>query len=294
METLADRVFEVFDAYFRLLDEAPVTATGFFVSEDDKERYETRFMYAFRKHEAALYHYGNVLRFLREDSESANSARMLPVTDSRIAKKVMRRSTSANHYVHELWAFLAALKSALDFLASASYRHLGGKHGDSIGHLLRLVNRGGTGPILDQVRSHQAWLEGIRFYRDHVVHRQITGVTSGYEVHEIGDVSTNAMYPVVIPRSPDMDLMDTRRAMMLEDGPRGLFSFESEAWSESAGGTKRLVEHRIEYTPAPGYIYIEEFMRCHLDAFYAFLADMIQGLTALEFKAAYEKHGTWP
>ncbi len=131
-----DEVSLILDKYFKLLDEEPINSDGFFSGVDDKEKYETSFMYAFRKYKAALYHFENVRRLDNSDFEKAGIDQ---IANSKISKTPFLTATkisfSANYYVYELSAFLEAVKSCLDFLASAIECQLKGIKLDSISTL---------------------------------------------------------------------------------------------------------------------------------------------------------------
>ncbi|GAI04493.1 unnamed protein product, partial [marine sediment metagenome] len=57
MKMSNNSVWYVLDEFFKKLDNAPISSKNIFSNEDDKQNYETKFMYAFRKYQAAKYHY---------------------------------------------------------------------------------------------------------------------------------------------------------------------------------------------------------------------------------------------
>ena len=281
-------IYQTLEAYFGRLDDAPVSRVGICASEESKQWYETVLMHAYRKYQAAKYHYGNLTKFLEEDSRQDTPVELPKELAARNVTMRSKRSIDVDRYAHELSAFLAALKSALDFTATACYRHFKGLHGDGISHLLHLEESGKTGPILDQVRHHHKWLIKLRSYRDQVVHRKVLTLQSYYEFHTIGGKSSAARCPVVVPECLDVNVLDTRRSRMQDDVPLGIESCEMKMWEQHEDGTKKLISYSKEYSPAPGYLSIDEFMRGHLAAFSDFFLDIISVLDTLDFKTIVE------
>jgi len=279
------KIFEVLDKYFKRLDNVPISPTGMFTSESDKERYETFFMYAFRKYLAAIYHYENVRGFIKADE--ANAQKILPpnLEKYQASKMVMKISRNADHYAYELSAFLEALKSSVDFLSAACSPHLPGIELDGIGTLIKLVNkRSKTGPIFDEVKRNLKWIERLRSYRHHVVHRRIISTSSGYEKRVVEDVAKTVVHPVIIPESPPSYVPDTRmrRAMKEET-----FSFDS-SWSEvrvkTADGKEKNLYHSFAYYPPADFVAIEDFMESHLNSFEKFFTEIVHALSSLDFR----------
>ena len=137
-----NRVYPILDKYFKLLDEEPLKSNSLFSTHDDKEKYETSFMYAFRKYRAALYHLENISRLKNNDFKKVGIRRMpnTKISHSRFKYKT-KTSFSADYYVYELSAFLEALKSCLDFLAAAIECHLKGIQLDSLTTLKKLAKK---------------------------------------------------------------------------------------------------------------------------------------------------------
>ena len=292
------QVYEALERYFKKLDHAPLSPSTILSSENDKERYETAFMYAFRKYAAAEYHYRRVSRFI--EAEKAHLEDTPPIDFSglsvakgpniQLPKGVFKFQMSADHYVYELSAFLEALKSSLDFIAAACSPHLRGIEMDSISTLIRLVRKDQSGPILDQVKGNIEWLERLREYRHHVVHRRVISAASGHEVHTVGDSTKKVRHPVVIPVDPPAYIPDTRHSRMLDDVSEdegnipGLSRTSSEV-SVSTDDVTLFRDFSVEYRSAPGWIAIEEFMKSHLDTYESFFMQLIEALTELDFTA---------
>lgn len=283
-------VFEVLNNYLIKLDNAPISPDGMFTSERDKERYEKTFIYAFRKYQAAIYHYKNVQRFIEAEKADMKTSMIPDVTTGantkfRPSKLAISISRTADHYVYELSAFLGVLRSSIDFLCTACAPHLSGIKMDSVTTLIKLVEkRGKSGPIIDVVRNNIEWLKELRSYRDHFVHRQIISSLSGYEKHSIGDITKTVRYPVVIPKSLPFYAPDTRRERMMDDELSRLDFSMGEARIITEDGNEEIVYLFIEYDPSSDFIAIEDFMKLHLSSYEEFFAQVIQSLEKLEFK----------
>ena len=125
---------------------------------------------------------------------------------------------TADHYIYELSAFLTALKSCLDFFATACSSHFVGTHADSIRTLIHGVEqKGKSGPVFHLISKHLAWLKQVREYRHHLVHRMVLAASAGHEIHRRGRHLKAVTYPVAVPQSTPSYVPDTRRHRMLGD-----------------------------------------------------------------------------
>jgi len=278
------RIFEVLDGYFEKLDVAPISPTGMFTCISDKERYETLFMYAFRKYKAATYHYENVKAFIKADKANGQKLLSSRLAKPQVSKIVMRISRTADHYTYELSAFLEALKSSVDFVATACTPHFSGIEFDSIRTLMKLVEkRGKTGPIFDEVKRSLEWLKRLRSYRHHVVHRRVISTSSGYEKRVINGIAKTAIHPVIIPESPPPYILDTRRGRAMEES-LGLDSSLIEMHAKTADGKEKILDYSFAYYPPAGFTAIEDFMESHLNSFKKFFTEIIYALSDLDFR----------
>ena len=279
-------IYQILDKYFQKLDKVPIKTDGFFKQESDKERYETHFMYSFRKFQAALYHFNNVIEFLKKDfkleKEFSIKAELIDNDLKTKGYKIRSRTTteiSSNHYVYELSAFLEALKSAIDFLAAACKNHFKGIDLDSITPLIRLVKKGKTGHILNQIKKHIYWLEKIRSYRHHLVHRRLFNISTLWKSISIGDKESSSYRPIVIPKNPPKFVLDTRKNRLIRDS----FGIEIPYIESSLTIDDEITDHKIEYVITEDYISIEEFMKKNLNSFKEFFADIVKDLTPMNF-----------
>ena len=279
-------IYSVLDNYLKQLDSVSIKSDGFFRQEDDKDHYETLFMYSFHKFQATKYHYNNVLKFLTRSFKSEKGASLkAELLDSNLKTKGWTANTitttkiSSNYYVYELSAFLEALKSAIDFLAAACEIHLKGIKLDSITPLIRLVSKGKTGPIIDQVKKHLVWLENIRSYRHHLVHRKLFTISSVTKSIFKGDKESLIHAPIVIPKKPPRYTPDTRKNRLL----RNSFGLEVPYIESTITIDDKIIDYNLEYLITEDYILIEEFMKNNLYSFNEFFVDIINDLTNLNF-----------
>jgi hypothetical protein len=279
---------ESLDQVLRLLDAAPAEPGELFPSQASKERYESMLLFSLRRFQAAAYHFdrvGSVLLDYRdyiltlELPERPRTHEQLVQTSARITGTL---DTSKLEY--EFSAFLAAIKSSLDFLATAAMWHLRGMDGDSISNLLKLVRKGCSGPIVDEVAAEMPWLEHIRGYRDHLIHRLLIDLTSGFHVSAYGDQVSRAVFPVFVPVETPKYVPDTRASRMMsvhaESPPHSVVT-ESSASITFPDGRVETRDHTVRIDPAEGYRPIQEQMRIELDA-HARFANAVLGRIVTE------------
>ncbi len=276
-------IFNVLNHLFERLDNAPITPEGMFSSEDKKERYETAFMYSFRKHQAACYHYENVQRFIEEARIKAQKLEGLKNTNI-----VMEVARTAEHYAYELSAFLEALKSSIDFLAIACSPYLTGIEIRSISTLMRLVQKKRKGPIFDEIIRNLDWIESLRSYRHHVVHRRIISTSNGYEKINLGGITKTIIHPIIIPKSPPPYVPDTRKIRAYEASV-GLDYFWSELRANSDDGSDLVQNYNKADNLSHDFVVIEEFMKKHLNSFKGFFTGIISTISDLDFKPISNK-----
>ncbi len=282
--------YTITDEYFKKLDAAPISPDGFFTSENDKERYETQIMYAFRKYRSSLYHYNNVLGLLQKDEDSAIRASRR--TNEMIQKKGMQKaevvvgfSVTKDEYVYELAAFLEAIKSSVDFLAIVCAKHLPRiRKLTSINTLMKCVRKKRAGSIYDEVKKHLEWLDYMRSYRHHVVHRSIITVNLRRETRAIGGESETYQFPIVIPQNPPRYVPDTREARAMEDGGEGINCIESKEWIETANGKRKVLNQSMSFFASKGYVVLQQFMEQQIESYVEFAEDIITALSNLNFQ----------
>lgn len=277
------------DELLKAIDDAPTAPDHpIFKKWDDKEYFETQLMFSFRKQQAAEHHIGNVKSML-ETAEAAAIAAMK--NKGKPAKNAVASTASlivnsgpSTAYVHELSAFLAAVRSGLDFLGVAAARTMPGIVAHSIHTLEKMVDKGQQGGILEVVKTHQAWLAELRDYRDEVVHRQVVQTPAeGWLVSTKGKTS-KAIIPIVVPRRTPKRAFDTRRSRMMDnDVPLGLDRMESHGEVTFPDGTIKTIQHKVSFRPSASHIPIVELMTYHLLEYRKFSAAMFAVITKSGF-----------
>lgn len=279
--------YTAIENHFQLLDALTPSEENIISSEKDKSTYETHLMYVYRKYQAAEYHCENIKGYLVQDrkfheaivSNERSISSLIPG-----ARRQSRVSWSADYYVYELSAFLEAIKSSLDFLALVSAKYLPGITTDSIRTFIRGAQRGRDDPITSLIAERLEWFVNIREYRHHLVHRMIINAHSSHEVREAGGKTQKISYPVIIPESTPTFVPDTRESRMSDDEIKGFDIAETHIRITNENGSDEIIEHRIEITPAAGYVSIEEFANYHLEQYEEFFIELIEVLNALDFR----------
>jgi len=280
---------EHLEKLLKAIDDAPLNGEKRFFSKfADKEYYETQLMFAIRKRQAADYHLRNVRRHLRADLKAAQRAAARHTSDS--SKKAAFSAsvmTSNTEFVHELGAFLAAIRSGIDFVTVVATKSISGVQAHSIATLIKLTEEGKSAPVLDVVSSHLEWIGSIRDYRDEVVHRLVVAApASGWRVSHHGKTSVSTL-PVVIPKKIPARASDTRRSRMMEmEVPLGLNESRSHVSVTFDDGRTEVLAHSVSYSPAKGYVSIEKYMKDQLASYDAFLSDVFEVLAHLKFQPA--------
>ena len=283
---MTDAAGSAFEALLKVLDAASVGPDQPILrSPDDVVYVETQLTFAMRKRGAARYHLANVERLSAEMIEQAHrsaaaAAEGLPPH----AKTRISATMSQDAFAHELSAFLVAIRSGLDFVATIAARSTKGVTAHSIHDLEKMVGKGRTGPVLNIVKRHAAWLKALRDYRDEIVHRLVMAAPPGGWVMSKDGKVASAILPVVVPVATPRRRADTRRARMMEDEvPWGLTLSHRTATVTYPDGTREVTEHEVIYAPGPGHVLIETFMDDQLKAYDAFLAEIMSVLAMLAF-----------
>jgi hypothetical protein len=284
------RVEAVLDDLLRKLDAARLSKDGPFRSLDDKEHYETRVMCAYRKYQAARYHLQNVRTLIGGDSvEDHCSLPEVPDMKGVTVTEIRATTTvSADQYAYELSAFLASLRSALDFLAMACRPCLKGVMLDSIGTLIRMAQKPSVdlgNPVFAAVKKNISWVLELREYRDQVVHRMVMTMYRRKETRVMGGLARTACTPIVVPEKPPRYLPDTRNSRMMAEQPLTGIDSSVTMRSVTYGNAKTLVvEHSVSFLPSSGYIPIESFMEKQLTTFEGFFVSMVRAIGRLGFQ----------
>jgi hypothetical protein len=284
MKTTISVPFDLLDDYFSKMDAAPVGGDSIFADERAKQRHESILMYAFRKYRAACYHAGNVKRLLGDAVSDTDSPALLDTAllpDGAGAEVSVTRT--ADPFVYELAAFFEAAKSSLDFLATASCVYLKGKETDSIKTFIRCAKQKQPGGhVFDVVKRDVVWLEEVRAYRHHLVHRMVITASVGEAIQRHGKLVKRVKHPVAVPKSTPSYFPDTRRSKMIQDRSC-LDCTRSQTMVQHADGSQEIVDLSIEYSPSKGYAEISELMALHLQRLEEFFCNIIREIEKLKF-----------
>lgn len=288
----------VLDELFIALDAAPYDS-GAIKKEADKEIYETYLMFAFRKLQAAKYHSSNIEKMLNAATSKATKmaleghALKKGSTKLKMTKSTIKVQETPLGYAYELVAFLAAIRSALDFLAQVSAMHFKGVKADSVSVLMKLAGKGMTGPLLDEFIAKLDWLTLIRDYRGQLIHRMVMMPKGGWTSVKFSDTVSTEMHPVVVPKTTPKFMPDTRVSRMMDGELElpGVLESSSSSWITYSGGTKTVQSHSLSYTAAPGFLLIEDFTKLHAGELEGLFIAIVKKLTELKFAMAPIKIG---
>lgn len=293
-------IYNILDRHLNLIDKATICENSIFKREHCKEKYETYLMYAFRKYKAANYHYGNVIRFLNEDKESyenhiiklkefQNTHKMLDGINIKVMEKVSRCRRSSDIYIYEISAFLASIRSCLDFLTIVSSMYLSGMESvDSVSSIIKKIRTSDfTCTIFECFKKHTEWIELLRKYRDKLIHNLTLSASSGYEHHTKNGKEKLVIYPVVIRTDikdlPDRKFIpDTRNTIFHNDGE--VFDVQASEVIIRNGDEEELQDFEIKFLAPIGYMEVSEFLADHLEAYIKFFTDLIAAFEQLDFQ----------
>jgi hypothetical protein len=259
------------------------------------QRYETLITYAWRKRLAAQYHLTNVESLLGEDAtEHQKADRLLEgmakshlADGSRIDASVEFRNAT-NHYAYELSAFLEALKSSVDIAAEAVAMAVPGVSANySITPLLKAAVSPTRNTVLAVIQDYRHWLEALREYRHHLVHRLMPSLQSGYRAESRDGIRASSPLPVVVPQRTPSYVPDTRESRSHHDDeapPKGLELLTGTASVKIGDARQKLLHFELRARPAQGYVPIQQFMREHLDTHEKFFASLLKAVEVDAFK----------
>jgi hypothetical protein len=275
------------DELFDLLDETKLSDATIIRSDLFKEHYESLVMFAFRKLQAARYHQGRVNELIESKANQIDKLLSHGVPNSKVATATIKTRSTANEFAFELCAFLAAIRSAIDFLARVCAAHSKG-HDDttSITTFLKALKNGKKGPLLGVIGKHKGWLEHLQSYRDYLVHRLVISTNAGGQRTWKNGVLSTTIYPVIVPTETPKHVPDTRRARLMEEPAMNFNVATSEAVAIFPDGTRTILENTTAISPGSGYIRIEDLMKREMEAFELFFHDFIDAVISLKFEWA--------
>ncbi len=281
------------DAILTELDKAQPDTANIFKNGADKELYETYLMCAYRRANAAKYHLSKVNELLTAAAAKAAEKAHIHNLENLHPKLTITKSTisvseTRLEYAYELVAFLTAIRSALDFLATVCSLHFKNLEADSIKTFIKLSSQGKSGPLLEEITKHIDWITFIRKYRDQMIHRVIIMPKGGWFSTASNGTITTTSYPVLVPAAPPKFALDTRRARMLDEemGLPGIMETSTTISVTNAAGKVSVLTQTVESDAAPGYVHIEEFMNANLKSFEQLFSEILARLIELKFELA--------
>jgi hypothetical protein len=167
----------------------------------------------------------------------------------------------ASEIAYELDALLAAIRSSIDFSARVLGLHLGMDRRISVTKVLNVVKTTPNHPF-SFLLGWASWIGSIKRYRDECTHYRALRLQTGYEAIQRHGVLASTLRPVVIPLVHGNDQPETRMDQIMYyplEYPVGLDRSHGSTTVRAQDGTIERFEHSVEYTPADGYILVEQF-----------------------------------
>lgn len=282
------KLYTKLENHFKYLDECNLLENKILKSQANKERYESCIMFAFRKFQSLAYHLNNTITLLDKETEllAKKIDQLAELKDLKLIKITNKVKKDSYEFIYELSAFLAALKSCLDFLAEVSSFYLKGiKVNYSISPLLKLIKTRHS-KILGFIKSNAKWINYICEYRHPIVHRLVINPQSGYEVHQLKNKSSQVLYPVLIPKTKPNFITDTRRHRIMDNDndslPNAIYS--EEICTVTKNGVEEVLHFNVNIEPSDDYIRIEDFIKDHKSKCEDFFIALIEIFNELNFE----------
>ncbi len=263
-------------------------------SSDSREWLETDIWELQYRLDRITYHRDNLLRMLRVPSAISNSLSTTrgapaqstqPLRKGQATRRNQRASSRSSGVVwdsklgFELSALLAAVRAALDVLASIVARFFRGyaQHRCSMGDLgKKLQEYSGDEQLLIVIHNHWVqWARDLREYRDELIHRSTIRTKRRTETYSFtlghlqdeGRVKfepvTRSVEPaVVVPRKPKREKMTRQHMLVYDDWYRdeGYSVIETYATVTLPDGTEFLMDMERRLDPATAtHVSLEEF-----------------------------------
>lgn len=295
----ADQLQAAYEAFFALLDAAPVREGSALPTERAKEWLETNLLPALARASAAEHH----LKRLREEIskiERMRDERVLSLKSGPIPGGLSTATITTQvrfpvePIAYEIEALLAAVRSSIDFTAQALAMFLKGVgRVRSVTTLRELAEKHASEPFAPLIKKWDPWIELLKDYRDKFTHYRTLRGESGYRITRKGDEVFATAIPFVIPeRPPEKDVPDTR-ARRAENGDHsnGLVFTESTGEAHLPDGSRMLLHFAEEWAPATGFIEATDFCEKHLASLRQFIAEALHEMKATKFEMPSRPHG---
>ena len=284
-------VYNAADIFLKALDAAPTGARTVLKDQASKDWMETSVLRALAKLDAAAYHCSTVARLIESAHDEAKAlagpVEYPSTANLKPTKMTVAGAFSVQEVAFEIDAFLAAARASIDFGGTLIALHLGMNRRTSISKVLDFLNKTPKAAFASLL-LRAPWIESLKAYRDECVHYRALRTQTGYEAVRLKGALAIAILPVVVPQEIGEDQPDTRaeRYGMHRDDeglPEGLD--KSECWGEvtMGDGGAHVLEHSICYSPAAGYVRVEEFCAQHLDKLREFLVHAFEEALTAKF-----------
>lgn len=296
--------------YLEQMDNVKPGIDNIFRNQESKAELESKLWQFYRKVEAATYHVQRIV-------ELSDSIRKL--MSDWLAKEILtgiknaptittlekRLTFQDGKILFEIDAFLAAERSALDFLASALSRYIKDKKRDRFRKIVNISkNLKGDIPQLI-LNTWDNWAYDLVEYRDHLVHKtvipasyataiRILNANLSREEQEVAtrffrDETETKFVIFPIPEKPDPTLRLGRADILgiTEDQlPFGCLKEERTLEIEEDG--KRTRFRSVKYSLAPGFVEAEKFAQDHLEKLLHFANCLFRELAKIGFEHLIE------
>lgn len=286
--------------YLERMDRVNPGPHNIFRTTQSKIDLETKVWHFFYKLEGAIYHYERV-----KDISQKVRQRLGSMPDLRNDNK--RRQAKTQYYIEyqdrrilfEIDAFLAAARSALDFIASVISRYIRGTNFDRFKKAVKNLENS-YDPIASLVQNAWVeWVEDLIDYRDHLTHRGVLSPTassyievsepksSNAELQEvIGKIPFEQGKPVIFPmlQKPNPMARLTRLEILgldKEEIPYGVNKIEENVEISSDRGRARKTA--VRYELAPGFVEAEDFCKQYLEKLLDFCLVMFKLISVKKF-----------
>lgn len=281
------RILNIMDNHFMKFDQIKVGPDSFFSNLNGKQLYENFIMSSYRKYEAAIYHVENFYILSQKDREYMTN--IIPDKGRNFppSGKFSFRITLPNQkYAYELVAFLASLKSGVDFMARICSFYMKHVTCRGIKTLLKISEKESGNPINRVILSNREWLANLKAYRDQAIHMIIIPTTKIFEKRGIGEHLEVIDYPLIIPVNPPANqILDTRKSRAEGSSVEielSKYCIEEKVLVSEDGNT--IIDYKASCMPKSEYITIEKFLEEYLSSFEMFCIQLIKAFSDLDFQ----------
>lgn len=282
---MIDDIYELINSHLEIVYSQAIGKNNFFSNKKEKDRYESFLNHSFRCLKASCYHQKAILAHKSELVEWANEMKKNVSFGNMKGQSSLKMNKNVDHFAFELFAFVASLKSSIDFLLTATHYHLMFEKCEralGIGDIERFLDNPKKDKKIQvaQIYEMRKWLNYLNNYRNSLLHRSSLMIKAGFEYRVIDEIQGTEIFPVTIPIEPQDFILDTRemRAYTFGDNHH-LDKTESKVEITSADGKKTILRHEVKYKPSMFEIEVEDFMAEQLLFYKKFVKTYIENIT---------------